>query len=179
MAHRSLHEPAKRELLAGIRDKCGTIKEITVAPKMSPIFRSTAVSIECTRAVPLDGKEVDVGSFECTTEEHDQRSLHVISLEGDLDMYSAPHLKELLDEPIAEADSSIILDCTQLVFVDSSGLGALVGVLKDVSNNNGQLSLAGVNENIQRILQVTGLGRLFTIYPTLAEAREASILMVA
>jgi anti-sigma B factor antagonist len=120
-----------------------------------------------------------MGTFQTIQEKHEKQILHIITLEGELDMYSAPHLREILDSLIAEGEGTIILDCTQLVFIDSSGLGSLVGALKEVSNGTGTLSLAGINENIERILKVTGLGRLFTVYPTLEEARTASILQTA
>jgi anti-sigma B factor antagonist len=120
-----------------------------------------------------------MGGFQVSVEHHNKVSLHVITLEGELDLYSTPKLRELLTESMSERHASIIIDCSSLIYIDSTGLGALVGGLKEVSNNEGQLSLAGVNNSVQRILQVTGLERLFAIYPTVEEARKAFAAQLA
>ncbi len=115
-----------------------------------------------------------MGGFSCVVESHEESALYVFVLNGELDIYSAPKLKETLLERISP-NVSLIIDCTNLIFIDSTGLGTLAGALKDVSNVKAQMSLAAINKNIKRVLTVTGLDRLFSIYSTVDEAREAAL----
>ncbi len=97
----------------------------------------------------------------------------VIALRGDLDIGTSARLREQLNALIAEGVAVIVLDCAALEFIDSTGLGTLVSALKQIANRDGVLALAQPNERVRRVLRVTGLARLFPIYPDVDAACAA------
>jgi anti-sigma B factor antagonist len=97
---------------------------------------------------------------------------HVISLAGEVDLYTAPELKTQLLEVIGNGAKDVIVDFTDTTFIDSTTLGVLVGGVKRLRPNGGRLSIVCSDRNITKIFEITGLDRVFTIYPTRAEALE-------
>jgi anti-sigma B factor antagonist len=94
----------------------------------------------------------------------------VISLAGEVDLYTAPEFKQQLLDVIANGGKQIVVDFSDTTFIDSTTLGVLVGGVKRLRTNEGQLSLVCSDRNITKIFEITGLDRVFTIYPTRAEA---------
>jgi len=95
---------------------------------------------------------------------------YVISLKGEVDLYTAPEFKQELLEVIGQGGKEVIVDFTDTTFIDSTTLGVLVGGVKRLRSNDGQLSLVCNDRNITKIFEITGLDRVFTIYPTRDEA---------
>jgi anti-sigma B factor antagonist len=95
---------------------------------------------------------------------------YVISLTGEVDLYTAPEFKQQLLEVIGQGGKQVIVDFSDTTFIDSTTLGVLVGGVKRLRTNEGQLSLVCSDRNITKIFEITGLDRVFTIYPTRAEA---------
>jgi len=97
---------------------------------------------------------------------------HVISLAGEVDLYTAPELKQQLLDAIGNGAEDVIVDFTRTTFIDSTTLGVLVGGVKRLRPNGGRLSIVCSDRNITKIFEITGLDRVFTIYPTRDEALE-------
>jgi anti-sigma B factor antagonist len=95
---------------------------------------------------------------------------YVISLAGEVDLYTAPEFKQQLLEVIGQGGKQVIVDFSDTTFIDSTTLGVLVGGVKRLRTNDGQLSLVCSDRNITKIFEITGLDRVFTIHPTRAEA---------
>jgi anti-sigma B factor antagonist len=95
---------------------------------------------------------------------------YVISLAGEVDLYTAPEFKQQLLEVIGQGGKQVIVDFTNTTFIDSTTLGVLVGGVKRLRTNEGQLSLICSDRNITKIFEITGLDRVFTIFPTRDEA---------
>jgi len=95
---------------------------------------------------------------------------YVISLKGEVDLYTAPEFKQQLLEVIGQGGREVIVDFTDTTFIDSTTLGVLVGGVKRLRTNDGQLSLVCNDRNITKIFEITGLDRVFTIYLTRDEA---------
>ena len=95
---------------------------------------------------------------------------YVISLAGEVDLYTAPEFKQQLLEVIGQGGKQVIVDFSDTSFIDSTTLGVLVGGVKRLRTNEGQLSLVCSDRNITKIFEITGLDRVFTIYPTREEA---------
>ena len=95
---------------------------------------------------------------------------YVISLGGEVDLYTAPEFKQQLLEVIGQGGKQVIVDFSGTTFIDSTTLGVLVGGVKRLRTNEGQLSLVCSDRNITKIFEITGLDRVFTIYPTREEA---------
>jgi anti-sigma B factor antagonist len=97
---------------------------------------------------------------------------HVIALAGEVDLYTAPELKTQMLEVIANGAKDVVVDFTDTTFIDSTTLGVLVGGVKRLREKGGRLSIVCSDRNITKIFEITGLDRVFTIYPTRAEALE-------
>ena len=110
-------------------------------------------------------------NFDINTEQLGEDS-YVISLAGEVDLYTAPEFKQQLLDVIAKGGKRVVVDFTDTTFIDSTTLGVLVGGVKRLRTNDGELSLVCSDRNITKIFEITGLDRVFTIYPTRAEALE-------
>jgi anti-sigma B factor antagonist len=95
---------------------------------------------------------------------------HVIELGGEVDLYTAPEFKERMVQVIEQGKKQVVVDLSKATFIDSTTLGVLVGGVKRLRPNEGQLSLVCSDRNITKIFEITGLDRVFTIYPTREEA---------
>jgi anti-sigma B factor antagonist len=98
---------------------------------------------------------------------------HVIALTGEVDLYTAPEFKQELLRVIGEGSKQVVVDFTDTTFIDSTTLGVLVGGVKRLRPEGGQLSLVCSDRNITKIFEITGLDRVFTIYSTRDEALSA------
>src|SRR5512132_4390220 len=94
----------------------------------------------------------------------------MIALAGEVDLYTAPEFKQQLLEVIGQGAKDVVVDFSETTFIDSTTLGVLVGGVKRLRTNDGQLSLICSDRNITKIFEITGLDRVFTIYPTRHEA---------
>jgi anti-sigma B factor antagonist len=108
-------------------------------------------------------------NFDIKTEQVDGGA-YVISLAGEVDLYTAPEFKQQLLDVIAKDAKDVVVDFSDTTFIDSTTLGVLVGGVKRLRANDGQLSLVCSDRNITKIFEITGLDRVFTIHPTREEA---------
>ena len=112
-------------------------------------------------------------NFDIKTEQVAQGK-YVIALAGEVDLYTAPEFKQHLLDVIGQGGKDVIVDFSDTTFIDSTTLGVLVGGVKRLRTNDGQLSLVCSDRNITKIFEITGLDRVFTIYPT----RDAALSSV-
>ena len=108
-------------------------------------------------------------NFHINDEEIDADT-HVIELGGEVDLYTAPEFKERLVQVIEDGKKQLIVDLSKATFIDSTTLGVLVGGVKRLRPTGGSLALVCTDENITKIFEITGLDRVFTIYPNREEA---------
>jgi anti-sigma B factor antagonist len=108
-------------------------------------------------------------NFDVKTEKVDD-STYVIALAGEVDLYTAPEFKQQLLDVIGEGSKEVVVDFSDTTFIDSTTLGVLVGGVKRLRAQEGRLSLVCSDRNIRKIFEITGLDRVFTIYPTRDEA---------
>jgi len=108
-------------------------------------------------------------NFDIKTEQINDDS-YVISLAGEVDLYTAPEFKQQLLEVIGQGGKQVIVDFTNTTFIDSTTLGVLVGGVKRLRTNEGRLSLVCSDRNITKIFEITGLDKVFDIYATRDEA---------
>lgn len=95
-----------------------------------------------------------------------------ITLHGEVDVYTAPRLKEKLVELIEGGCSNVVVDLEGVSFIDSSGLGVLVSALRRARERDGAVRIVCTRENILKILRITGLDKVFPVFTDIAEARE-------
>jgi anti-sigma B factor antagonist len=98
----------------------------------------------------------------------------VLGVGGEIDVYTAPQLRERLIELVEGGQQHIVVDMEQVEFLDSTGLGVLVGGLKRVRAQDGSLRLVCGQERILKIFRITGLEKVFGIYPSVDEAVAAN-----
>src|SRR5712691_783358 len=96
-------------------------------------------------------------NFDIKTEQMSDDA-YVISLAGEVDLYTAPEFKQQLLEVIGQGGKDVIVDFTNTTFIDSTTLGVLVGGVKRLRSNEGQLSLVCSDRNITKIFEITGVG---------------------
>jgi len=94
----------------------------------------------------------------------------VVHVAGEIDVYTAPLLREVLDKQIAAGRTDLVVDLEQVTFMDSTGLWVLVGRLKLVRGQNGSLRIVSAQDRILKVFKITGLDKVFHIFPTVEEA---------
>jgi anti-sigma B factor antagonist len=87
----------------------------------------------------------------------------VLQVKGEVDVYTSPQLRDELYRLIDGGATRVALDLSGMDFIDSSGLGVLVGALKRVREQAGDLELRGVQPATRKILDITGLTQVLTI----------------
>ncbi len=90
------------------------------------------------------------------------QSWTILSVSGELDLFSSPQLKRALDEIIDEA-SHVLLDLSGVPFMDSSSLGVIVGDLKRARERGGELAIMGLQASPAKVVALTGLDSVFRI----------------
>jgi anti-sigma B factor antagonist len=96
--------------------------------------------------------------------------LPVFELSGSLDIATSPTVRASLLEASARGDHRLIVDLTNVEFLDSTGLGALIGAQRRAREFGGELRLVVKEGQIVRLLRITGLLKIFAVYPTLDDA---------
>lgn len=96
----------------------------------------------------------------------------IIGLEGEVDVYTAPQLKQQIIDLLDNGVNHIIVNLTQVDYLDSTALGVLIGGLKRLRERDGALDLICPNPRIRRIFEITGLDKIFDMYTTEDEALE-------
>jgi anti-sigma B factor antagonist len=94
-------------------------------------------------------------------------------VEKAIDVYTAPKLREQLAELVDSGRYDLVVDMTGVEFLDSTGLGVLVGGLKRVRMHDGSLRLVCTQERILKIFRITGLTKVFPIHESVADAVAA------
>jgi len=87
----------------------------------------------------------------------------VVWLDGELDPHTAPLLKSEVDRLAADGSTQIVLDLSNLQFIDSSGLRVVISAHRDMADRGGSLSLRSPSETARRLLEITGLVEHITI----------------
>jgi anti-sigma B factor antagonist len=98
------------------------------------------------------------------------RELALVSVSGELDLYTAEHVRNGIDEADAVGADTVVLDLSESSFIDSTALGVLVQETKRLEGRGHSLVLVTNDPRIRRVLEVTGLDRVFLTYATLHDA---------
>ena len=99
--------------------------------------------------------------------------IEVIDVRGEIDIYTAPRLRELLTALASKNNCQLIVDLEKVKFLDSTGLGVLVGGLKRVRAHDGSLDLVCTQARLLKIFRTTGLTKVFGIHETVDQAIAA------
>ncbi len=104
------------------------------------------------------------------TQSRQQNGVVVVRSDGQLIVGNRHELKELIQGALAAGDRRFVLDFSHTGYIDSSGLGALVTVARQVRELGGELRLAGLNDDLRSLFELTKLDSLFSIADSPAQA---------
>ena len=102
------------------------------------------------------------------TREVDSRT--IVSVGGEIDVYTAPKLRDKITELVGNGNYNLVIDMEKVDFLDSTGLGVLVGGLKKVRAHDGSMRLICNQERLLKIFRITGLAKVFAIHGSQADA---------
>jgi anti-sigma B factor antagonist len=96
------------------------------------------------------------------TREVDSRT--IVAVGGEIDVYTAPKLRDKISELVGDGHYDLVIDMENVDFLDSTGLGVLVGGLKKVRAHDGSMELICSQDRLLKIFRITGLAKVFTIH---------------
>ena len=95
---------------------------------------------------------------------------YVVHVEGELDVYTAPMLKDALSEGMVRGHKLMVVDLTRVPFLDSTALGVLVGSLHRLRSDEGDLRLVLSSPHLAKLFRITGFDGMFSIHETVPDA---------
>src|ERR1700712_1531022 len=98
----------------------------------------------------------------------------VVSVRGEVDVDSAPTLRKCLQESMDDQHHDLIVDLSDIAFIDSTGLGVLVAGQNRAGELGGKLSVVCAQERVLKLFRITGLDEVFGIYPSRDQALSAA-----
>jgi anti-sigma B factor antagonist len=107
------------------------------------------------------------------TEQGPEAGHHIIAVRGEIDLFTAPELKQALTEAVEAGDYRVVIDLTDVSFLDSTALGVLIGAVKRLRSRGGALAIVNTETSIAKTFEITGLDQIFTIVPSRREALSA------
>jgi anti-sigma B factor antagonist len=110
------------------------------------------------------------GTMNLGLEDAERDDTTVLTVRGEVDIYTAPRLRERLIELVGQGKYRIVVDLEAVDFLDSTGLGVLVGGLKRVRSHDGDLSLVCTQSRILKVFEITGLTKVFSIHDSVEAA---------
>jgi len=97
----------------------------------------------------------------------------IVDLSGELDAYTSARFREVMIELIEDGRAKLIVSLTNVEYIDSSGLGALVGGLKRASERNGRIVIICHEPQVRKVFEITGLEKVFPLYEAEEDAVKA------
>lgn len=97
----------------------------------------------------------------------------IVALSGEVDLYTAPRFKDDLVGIINEGARDVIIDLAKVTFIDSTALGVIISGVKRLHEVGGRLFIVAATRPVAKILAITGLDKVLSIYPTRDDALAA------
>jgi len=110
---------------------------------------------------------------EFAVEQRVDNGVNIVKVSGEIDVFSSPRLREMLLDVIDKGPLRLVVDLSDVTFLDSTGLGVLVGIYHRLRARNGSMSFVGANDRVRRVFHITQLTKIFSLYDTLEEALAA------
>ena len=102
--------------------------------------------------------------------ENRSNDILIFNVDGDIDINSSPEIRKIFDKPITEKVMKIVINLSDVSYVDSSGLATLVELLKKTKIYGGKLRLSNLSAKVKSLFEITKLEKLFEIFETVEEA---------
>jgi anti-sigma B factor antagonist len=104
-----------------------------------------------------------------------QADTYVVDLNGEIDVYTSPKVKDAIGDLIDKGHYNLVINLEKVRYIDSTGLGVLIGGLKRVREHGGTVNLVCTNPQIKKIFDITGLVKIFGIYDDEDAAMKALV----
>lgn len=101
------------------------------------------------------------------------REIPILDVVGEIDIYTTPQFKEAVSGAIDKGGANIVINMSEVTYMDSSGFGTLLSATKRLRPLHGGLFLVGCNDSLTRMLQITRLNTIFGVYDDEAHALDA------
>ncbi len=108
--------------------------------------------------------------MDLTLTTHEIGEATVVTVGGEIDVYTAPKLRDKITELVNAGHHDLYIDMENVEFLDSTGLGVLVGGLKKIRAQDGSMALICSQDRLLKIFRITGLSKVFTIHASQAVA---------
>jgi anti-sigma B factor antagonist len=102
--------------------------------------------------------------------EVERTGIQVIDIVGEVNIYNVSRLREVLSAAILRKPSEIVVNLSDVRYIDSSGLGVLLGGLKRLRAEGGSIRIAAANAFVTKVLVLTGMTNIFPVFATVTEA---------
>ncbi len=87
----------------------------------------------------------------------------IFKIAGELDLETSNNFKNILNDSINQKMANIVLDCSELTFIDSTGLGILINTYKKIKDDQYVINIKNPKQNVNKLLNITGLNTLFEV----------------
>ncbi|WP_053955132.1 STAS domain-containing protein [Inediibacterium massiliense] len=102
-------------------------------------------------------------SIHIQTNYQKEENVWLVNLQGEIDIYTANQVKESLNKILDEQMTDLKIDCFELTYIDSTGLGVLIGILKRLKIEEKNIKIINPRPNISKLFHITGLDKIFLI----------------
>jgi len=102
--------------------------------------------------------------------QEEKESIIILKIQGEIDLYNAPEIKDTIQKAIEEEKYNIIIDLEKVSYIDSSGIGALISSLSNLKKYQGSLKIIHVFASVKKVFELTKLTSFFEIYDSEEEA---------
>jgi anti-sigma B factor antagonist len=97
--------------------------------------------------------------------------VRILCLSGEIDLQQSPKVRQILQAKVNEQAAALVVDFTEVKYIDSSGLATLVEYYQKSRSYSGRIALAGMSARVRSVFDLVRLSEIFQIYPTVAEAK--------
>ncbi len=109
-------------------------------------------------------------NLEIQTESRD--NIQLLHIKGEVDLYSSPELRKTILSVVNGKSPNILVNLQDVRYMDSSGVATLIEGLQVCNKNKGRFVLAGLNDNVREVFELTKLDKIFNIFPDVESAME-------
>jgi anti-sigma B factor antagonist len=106
-------------------------------------------------------------------EEYTEGGVDVLRLAGEIDMHFAPGFRALLQAKAKRKCPALLVDLTEVNFIDSVGIAAILEYLRDATDSGARFCIGGLTPTLRTIFEVVGIGRVMPVYADAGKAKEA------
>jgi len=119
---------------------------------------------------PLEGVNLTMMEMDLRIDTRMVEGIPILHLSGEVDAYTCPFFREAMLDTIENGSPSMVINMDDVEYIDSSGLGTLVGGLKRASEKGGKIALVCNAPQVRKVFEITGLEKVFAMFETEEEA---------